>query len=560
MASRCWSLAILALLSFASCVQTAADTPSQEVADLPLALTARWPVDADGRLKPLQSYALDSLSMISGRRSILGWQALPFLWACHFDWEQMQDAPVVRVSGLALRQSLGLPEGELRFSYRGLIADEAFRDLVQEGRRRRASGRPVTASQREALAVYKRLERLQELAEGSALRLLPLQGRNATLPLVWVSPSQLQQASREEERQLFASFVQMNQAYRERDAAGLERAIAAIEEQVATMAGADYPNRAAFQRELLLLRWRPASWAAGAYLGAFVLAVLAIRFRGGRLLARLLGAAAILAQTADLSLRWSVVGHIPILTTREAFGFWAWVVVLIAAVVSFRTRHRHAFAASTLLAGMALLFAKDLPVDAAKHPLTSVLNESAWLSLHVGSVMLAFAAFALAMVLAHFSLLRQWRRPQSRVLSLTSLTDRAMGLGILFLCIGIGAGGEWAHRAWGRYWAWNPKETWSLLTLAGYALLLHARHSGWMGACGQAIGAILGFLAVLMTTYGVNVLMASGLHDFGLANGYDITIFLFALSEAGIALVAARTLARARITSLSRPLEGGFRR
>ena len=90
---------------------------------------------------------------------------------------------------------------------------------------------------------------------------------------------------------------------------------------------------------------------------------------------------------------------------------------------------------------------------------------------------------------------------------------------LLLLATGTILGGVWANYSWGRFWDWDPKETWALIALLGYLFLLHGRISGMWGGFGLAIGAVLAFLSVLMAWYGVNFVLGAGLHSYGFGTG-----------------------------------------
>ena len=97
--------------------------------------------------------------------------------------------------------------------------------------------------------------------------------------------------------------------------------------------------------------------------------------------------------------------------------------------------------------------------------------------------------------------------------------------------IAMTLGGVWANYSWGRFWDWDPKETWALITLLGYLIVLHGRIAGKWGGFGMAVGSVLAFLGVLMAWYGVNFVLGKGLHSYGFGNGGQIYVGAFALLE-----------------------------
>ena len=111
------------------------------------------------------------------------------------------------------------------------------------------------------------------------------------------------------------------------------------------------------------------------------------------------------------------------------------------------------------------------------------------------------------------------RRPPEACTVLAGFTYTAIQITVLLLAAGTILGALWADKAWGRFWAWDPKEVWALISLLAYLGFLHARHIGWLGAFGMAMTAVLGASAVGFTWYGVNFLLGSGMHSYGSGAG-----------------------------------------
>ncbi len=177
---------------------------------------------------------------------------------------------------------------------------------------------------------------------------------------------------------------------------------------------------------------------------------------------------------------------------------------------------------ATPIAFLAMAYASLSP-NISNHiqPLVPALKSN-WLIAHVITCFLGYAAFAIAFGMSLMYLLKQLDAegksslfayfPKPKVLD--ELTYQMIMFGFLFLSIGIITGAVWANSAWGSYWSWDPKETWSLITWFIYATMLHARRMrGWYGKR-IAYLSILGFMAVIFTYFGVNYLL-SGLHSYG---------------------------------------------
>jgi cytochrome c-type biogenesis protein CcsB len=219
-------------------------------------------------------------------------------------------------------------------------------------------------------------------------------------------------------------------------------------------------------------------------------------------------------------LRYIEAGHTPVVNLHESLSFFAWLVIGFFLLLRYRYKIEVVGAFVSPLALLLVLSAAALPKEIL--PLPPALR-SWWLPIHVTFSFLGYAIFALAFC-AGIAYLIQERLVKSkrvgalsgRLPSLEVLDEvnyRALTIGFPLLTIGIVTGAVWAEYAWGSYWSWDPKETWSLITWLLYATLLHQRLMiGWRGKK-TAIMAIVGFGAVLFTFLGVN-LMLEGLHTY----------------------------------------------
>jgi cytochrome c-type biogenesis protein CcsB len=209
-----------------------------------------------------------------------------------------------------------------------------------------------------------------------------------------------------------------------------------------------------------------------------------------------------------------VILHAPLSNFYESLVFFAWSLPALG-LFAFR-RHLKGYLGALVatLACLLLAYASFGGVDSRIRPLMPALKSN-WLLIHVVTAFLGYAAFALAFGTAILYLVQD-RRPRVSLpplVQLDRLIYRATVLGFLLLTLGILTGAVWAESAWGRYWSWDPKETWSLITWLIYASLLHARLlKGWQGRR-IAWLAVLGFAAVLFTYFGVSFLL-TGLHSY----------------------------------------------
>lgn len=212
------------------------------------------------------------------------------------------------------------------------------------------------------------------------------------------------------------------------------------------------------------------------------------------------------------------IGYVPLSNMYESMVFFAWGIVGFYLLFEriYRTRSLGAF---ILPLGFLTMGVSVLTLSPEIRPLMPAL-QSDWLFYHVVTSFLGYAAFAISfgVSLVYLYLIKRKDQTKSSILphpeTLEVINYRAIVVGFLLFTVGIITGAIWANYAWGTYWSWDPKETWSLITWIVYAILLHSRYTGkWMGRR-MAYVSIVGFAAVVFTYWGVNYLLA-GLHSYG---------------------------------------------
>ena len=138
------------------------------------------------------------------------------------------------------------------------------------------------------------------------------------------------------------------------------------------------------------------------------------------------------------------------------------------------------------------------------------------------TITISYSAFALAFGLGDIGLI-YWAidstKYKDHIQKMTTAVYRSIQIGVAFLTPGIILGGIWADYSWGRFWGWDPKETWALIALLGYIIVLHARIINWIGNLGMLISGVLTFNLVVMAWYGVNYILGAGLHSYGFGAG-----------------------------------------
>lgn len=272
------------------------------------------------------------------------------------------------------------------------------------------------------------------------------------------------------------------------------------------------------------------SWVTFVYFAAFVFylfrMILGKEFWGK--IATWVAFAGLVAQSIALIIRWKTsydlgMGHAPLSNFYESLIFFAWTIVMLYLLMEWRMKNRSIGVFVLPVAFLIMAYASIAPgINNRIEPLIPAL-QSNWLTSHVLTCFMGYAAFTVAFALGIIFLIKGktggdvakadgfiGRLPSEY--QMDDLMYSSTALGFIFLTLGIVTGSVWAHYAWGSYWSWDPKETWSLITWLVYAVMLHARLvRGWRGRR-MAIMAIVGFACVLFTYLGVNLLPS--LHSY----------------------------------------------
>jgi len=224
-----------------------------------------------------------------------------------------------------------------------------------------------------------------------------------------------------------------------------------------------------------------------------------------------------IAHTAGIALRWYIGGYAPISNTYETMIYIAYSSI-IAGVLFFR-RSAIALGASLIMAGTFIFAAYLGDINPQITSLVPVLK-SYWLSIHVSVITASYGFFGVAAILGLATLLifiiRGDKRPHLdvHIKNITYINEVTLSIGIILLIIGNFLGAIWANESWGRYWGWDPKETWTYIAIITYTLVLHLRLiKGIYSYYLFAISSIVAFYTILMTYYGVNFYL-SGMHSY----------------------------------------------
>ena len=278
------------------------------------------------------------------------------------------------------------------------------------------------------------------------------------------------------------------------------------------------------------------------------LSFLKIKPRYG-FIVKLLGVAVLVVfhfHMLGMGMRWKIGGYAPWSNSYETMVFMAWVTVL--AGLLFVRRSPVTFALSTLFAGIILFVSALNWMDPQINPLVPVLK-SPWLMFHVAILMAAYGFFGISFLIGFVNLsmmaLIQKEKLTTYVDSIRELSiinELSLNIGLILMTIGTFMGAVWANESWGRYWGWDPKETWALITMIVYVLVthLHLLHK-WYDLWLFNLCSIIAFVSVLMTYFGVNYFL-SGMHSYG-QNSQLSGVFVY-LCGTGVLILLLAVISR----------------
>ena len=235
--------------------------------------------------------------------------------------------------------------------------------------------------------------------------------------------------------------------------------------------------------------------------------------------------------TFGMGFRWIISGHAPWSNTYESLLYISWSAVF-AGVVFFR-KSLLALSASIIVAGIFMFTAHLTDIDPQITNLVPVLK-SYWLTIHVSVLTASYGFFGLGAILGFMSLIMfifRKNRPyiDQHIKNISAINEIALILGLTFITIGNFLGGVWANESWGRYWGWDPKETWAYISITIYAFVLHMRFVKKLNnPFVFSTASLLAFSTVLMTYFGVNFYL-SGMHSYATGNPVPVPMWTYYL-------------------------------
>ena len=555
-------LAIGLLVSNVSFGQS--DLPAADSGSLDFKQWGLLAIQDGGRRKPIDTFARETLIKTTGRTSYTDvrgktWQANDFILSMLLDTHDWKNEPMILVSLGQLIEKLGLDKTRRRFSFTQLTSLPELNVLAGEAHALRKAEKPLDRLQSEVMSVSERLALFAHVMDGSAFLLVPAREKTTD---AWLVPPEF---GRYYDESQFASPQTQLQtvatAYTKGDGFQFSRASNLLRDGLRGLSPKIYPKESQLRLEFFYNHWDGFYRAAWCYGIALVLLATAYLRRGPAADHRaaatavaaslreasgskrsipqgigiVLAIVGLLFHASGIAMRCLIAGRPPVTNMYESIIWVSFAVSFFGMIFFARYRTPVYLLAALPVSLVALLLVHQMPIamPSSIDPLVPVLRDNFWLTIHVLTITLSYAAFALAMGFGHILLWRYARDP------LAARADqpmhfwlyRILQLGVILLAAGTILGGVWANYSWGRFWGWDPKETWALIALLCYILTLHGRLAGWWTQFGLVVASVVCFLAVLMAWYGVNFVLGKGLHSYGFGLGGETYVVSFVIAD-----------------------------
>jgi cytochrome c-type biogenesis protein CcsB len=496
-----------------------------------------------GRRKPIDTFARETLIRITGRSTYTDkagrkWQPNDFVLSALLETRDWKNEAMILISSGQLIEHLGLDKTQRRFSFAQLTGSAELQRIASEARSLKRAEKPLDRVQQEGLSVSDRLALLGNVMNGNAFLIIPSPQRETD---AWIVPDPGAIAASYNEAQFapaFAELTKMMRAYTQADTFNFSSAARQLQDNLRALSPSIYPQKSQLRLEYFYNHFKGFYRAIWCYGIALVILIAAhLRKRGGALQTLGVGIAllGLVFQASGIVMRCLIAGRPPVTNMYESIIWVSFAVSFFGMIFFARYRTPIYLLAALPVTLIALLLVHQMPIamPSSIDPLVPVLRDNFWLTIHVLTITLSYAAFALAMGFGHILLWRYARDPAAARADapMHFWLYRVLQLGVLLLAAGTILGGVWANYSWGRFWGWDPKETWALIALLCYILALHGRLAGWWTQFGLAVASVVCFLAVLMAWYGVNFVLGKGLHSYGFGIGGETYVAIFVVLD-----------------------------
>ena len=507
------------------------------------------PVQHNGRVKPFDTFSREILKAVYGQDSYGGKSAVNVILSWILIPDHWEEVDFVLVDNPQLKKTLGFDLKVKRFAPKDFQFNKKFGSELMELQSLRQRGEEKDTYFKELEKLETRLILYESIKTGWLLKIQPENGKKE-----WVSLKDMKEDSRRLFRETLLSYAHIiSQEVREGAEDGVkkhENSLTSSDQKLSEVSSSISEKEQKLKETFLAFKetafkGEPHKWFSPKKISAevfynnlhpfrwaWILYFLFLFFSGilfllskGKYLKWLMPflVLALSYHTLGMALRSYIMSRPPVSNMYETVLWVPWV-GLIGGLFFYWRKSLAPFIASVLTAFFCLFLADSAShvLDGSLQPLEAVLRSNFWLSTHVLIITMSYAFFFVAFVLGDMALINFLIRGKKGLAFVKDTAHplyRLIQCGVVGLALGTILGAIWADYSWGRFWGWDPKESWALISLLGYLAVLHGRLVGWIKAFGLAISSVCMFFLVVMAWYGVNFILGKGLHSYGFGTG-----------------------------------------
>ncbi|WP_047545634.1 cytochrome c biogenesis protein [Psychroserpens sp. Hel_I_66] len=516
--------------------------------------------DYSGRMMPMNTFASEVLRKLSksdhyeefdANQVLLSMQESPLFW---------YNVPIIYLAkrkGDSIRKIIGVDKDQKYVSITDFLTDDG-RNKIGPYLKDAYAAEVPNGFQKEFKEAYDRMSLLFNTLDGRSIKIFPVPNDEGN---TWISPVEYKEEYREKiDDTLYGKFIEnsfsfyLGELYKAKQTGdyGLpNKLLAGFKSSQAEVGSEVMLSDDKVKTEILYNKYDIFKKLFAYYMiiggVLFILLIVQIFKSRSRFLDIIIKGLAIaifvlfLIHTGGLITRWYISGHAPWSDAYESMIYVAWATMFFG--LAFGRKSMLTLAATAFVTSMILMVAHWNWMDPAIGNLQPVLD-SYWLMIHVAVIVASYGPFTLGMILGLtvlilmiFTTEKNKTKMLLNIRELTLINEMALTVGLVMLTIGNFLGGMWANESWGRYWGWDPKETWALISIIIYAFVIHMRlMPGLRGRYGFNLGSILAFASILFTYFGVNFYLA-GLHSY--QSGQQILSYQYiAITLAIVAIIA----------------------
>lgn len=498
--------------------------------------------DQKGRTKPLFTLSNDIIRKVTKKNQFEGFSSMQVFLGFYADFDNWKNVPLIKVSNNDLANKIGVKGDYASFTdvvdlqnnqYKiGSLVETAY--AKAEGKRNKLD--------KEVIKLDERINILYMIYTGDFLKIFPLKDKTTH----WGSPKEAIKFAENSNDSLYLSKIMgliiesAQKASISKNYTDANNFVTSIIDYQRKFANYKLPSESKIKVEILYNKAKiyEKLFPYYATIGLLLIIVLVYGVASGKAMFRkgIKGLNALLVvgfvfHTIGLIMRWYVSNHAPMSNGYESMVFISWATLLAGFI--FSRKSSFALPATAVLSSLTLLVAHLSFMDPEITNLVPVLK-SYWLTLHVSVIISSYGFLGLGailglivMVLYSISSPKNSQRISNAIDELTILNYSTLTIGLYLLTIGTFLGAIWANESWGRYWGWDPKETWSLITVIIYSFVIHSRMIKPLRSVYIFnLLSLFAFSSVLMTYFGVNYYL-SGLHSYASGDPVPVPIFVY---------------------------------